>query len=168
MAKILTDLEIIDIVARAPREFEDAEQYERFVADIARVVTDHFGGAVGTVERVAPGFFTDPQHDDGPAPKQHLVATSPSCEPTVSVAIHPDESVPAGGGIWIGYDPDADSEFNTSGQEDPGGGALELTEAGPGIFVAENIYKGPDDFFASDPAAAYEQAEGAAPEETRP
>lgn len=37
---------------------------------------------------------------------------------------------------------------------------LELTEEGKGIFVAENIYEGTDDFFAAESSAAYEYDDG--------
>src|SRR5687768_1218635 len=100
MAKILTELEIIDIIARAPEEIDDARQYERFVEALARAVTDQFGGALGTVEYVGPEHF-DPA-------RQKLRAYTPKSAPRVSVAVHHDDSVPGGGGIWKGYDPAGD------------------------------------------------------------
>lgn len=38
--------------------------------------------------------------------------------------------------------------------------ALELTEEGKGVFVAEKIYEGEDDFFSSNASAAYEYDDG--------
>lgn len=38
--------------------------------------------------------------------------------------------------------------------------ARKLTEETKGMFVAENIYEGEDDFFSSDASAAYEYNDG--------
>lgn len=92
MAKILTDKELLDIVRRAIEhdDIDDRDQYSAFISRLAEVVVDHFGGEVG-------GVSFDPDDDLG-----------------TTVAIHWDDSVPEGGGIYALYDTEADF-----GPEDP-------------------------------------------------
>ena len=47
--KILTDLEVIDIIKRAPDEIECADAYQYFLEDLAALVAKHFGGEVDMV-----------------------------------------------------------------------------------------------------------------------
>ncbi len=86
MAKILTDTELLHIVTMCITggEIDDRDQYRAFLTDLTRVVTDHFGGRLGSV--CAPDDICD----------------------YWSVAIHQDENVPAGGGIYKHYDQDVD------------------------------------------------------------
>jgi hypothetical protein len=44
--KLLTDLELVDIIRRAPDEIECADAYRHFMEDLAELVTTHFGGDV--------------------------------------------------------------------------------------------------------------------------
>ena len=83
MAKILTGRELADIVVRAtdPKnpEIDDRDQYEKFVKDLAVLVTDHFGGRIGRVD------WEDELGD-------------------MLVAISKDENVPEDGGVYQKYD----------------------------------------------------------------
>jgi len=85
MAKILTDAELLHIVTTCivGGEIDDRDQYMRFLEDLAQVVTSHFGGRLGTVS--PPGYAL-----------------------SWTVAIHRDENVPEGGGIYKHYDQDVD------------------------------------------------------------
>ena len=84
MAKILTDQELGEIVWKATHDMEVidcADSYEHFLEDLADLICDHFGGVPG---KVSP----------------------PDDELSWTVGIHVNECVPAGGGIFKGYDTD--------------------------------------------------------------
>lgn len=52
MAKILTDVEMSDIVVNActkPEIVDCADSYKHFLEDLAILITNHFGGDVGNV-----------------------------------------------------------------------------------------------------------------------
>ena len=52
MAKILTDMEMADIVRRAVEDktlIEDADSYRHFLEDLGELICTHFGGERGTV-----------------------------------------------------------------------------------------------------------------------
>lgn len=49
MAKVLTDLEMIDIVKRAPNEIDCADAYRHFLEDLTELIINHFGADVGEV-----------------------------------------------------------------------------------------------------------------------
>ena len=86
MAKIITDVELVDIVNRVVLDefiIDDAGTYAQFLRDLAGLLTDYLGGIVGGV-----GSPTD---TGGPG----LGWT---------VAIHYNESIPADGGVWKNYD----------------------------------------------------------------
>jgi hypothetical protein len=85
MAKILTDDELLEIITKTVKgaEIDDRDQHRRFLEDLARVVTAHFGGDPGSVR----------------GPEYPLSWT---------VAIHWNDSVPEDGGVYRDYDLDAD------------------------------------------------------------
>ncbi len=83
MAKILTVPELAEIVGKAPSEIDDKDQYLKFAADLAALVTDHFGGHFGT-----PCYVEEMRE--------------------VTVAITKDENIPEGGGIYVKYDPEGE------------------------------------------------------------
>ena len=80
MAKVLTDLELIDIVRRAPDEFDDSDNYRLFLDGLADLVCEHFGGSHGAPSRYA---------DD---------------ELGWTVAITNDGYIPENGGVYAKYD----------------------------------------------------------------
>lgn len=84
MSKILTVAELDCIISNnlLQPEIDDQGQYEQFVLDLARVVTKHFGGKVGSVHK--------------PGPDTHLY----------SVGILLDRHVPSDGGVYKRYDRD--------------------------------------------------------------
>lgn len=85
MSKMLKDTELLDIIRRVIEGNElDADDYEDFLRRTAEVVTEFFGGDVGSIS-------TDPYDGLG-----HVVA------------IRWNDSVPANSGIYAEYDPDAD------------------------------------------------------------
>jgi len=93
MAKILTDIELLTILSRAITdhgEIDEADTYKHFLEDLADVVTEYFGGTLGTVA------FDD---DEG----------------TWFIAIHGDENVPENGGIYRDFDPDGEL-FDEAGE----------------------------------------------------
>ncbi len=84
MAKILTDIELVDIIRRATADdamIDCADSYEHFLRDLAQLVCDYFGGQVGSIECPGDGL-------------------------PWTVEIHIDENVPADGGAFSAYDPD--------------------------------------------------------------
>jgi len=94
MAKVLTDAELADVIARAVQGglIEEAAAYEHFLQDLGELVSSHFGGMRGSVGR-----------SDGDFPW--------------SCAFHIDESVPDDGGVYAAYDQDvtwADGEEATN------------------------------------------------------
>jgi len=86
MAKQITARELAEIVTAMliGTEIDDADQFGRFMQDIAQVVCDHCGG---TTETPASCM------DDG-SPDDWMVS------------IHADENLPADGGVWKKYDTD--------------------------------------------------------------
>ncbi|GEM_PF-4859248 len=82
MAKILRDVEMFDIIRRAPREIDDSLKYQRFLEDLGTLIAEHFGGRRGTVNN-------DPGDGLG-----------------YTCGFHIDESVPADGGVYRRYDRD--------------------------------------------------------------
>lgn len=84
MAKILTDLELADIVRRAPDEFDDSGNYRLFLSGLADLICEHFGGTHGVPVHAA---------DD---------------ELGWTVAITDDGNIPENGGVYARYDGDGD------------------------------------------------------------
>jgi hypothetical protein len=85
MAKILKDEELGEIVAKITRDdllIDDVDQYKAFLEDLADLVARHCGGTTGTASYGDDLGWT--------------------------VAIHHDESVPHGGGVYAEYDKDED------------------------------------------------------------
>jgi len=82
MAKILTDKELLEIVRLTIEEHELDEMavYEGFLRGLASLITDFYGGEVGSV-----GY--DPCDELG-----H------------TVAFHGNDSVPEGGGVYARFD----------------------------------------------------------------
>lgn len=85
MSKIPTDKELADIAVRATTDdgiIDCSDQYARFLYDLGRVITDHFGGE--------PGVVTVPTDD--------------LSEWTLGVSLN--DSVPSDGGVYALYDTD--------------------------------------------------------------
>ena len=84
MAKVLTDVEMLDIIFGAIKtpEIDDADVYGAFLGDLAKLICDYFGGD--------PGFV-------GYDPNDGLGWT---------VNFRVNENVPADGGVFAKYDPD--------------------------------------------------------------
>ena len=80
MAKIVTDKELLEIVGRIinGNEIDDQDTYFRFIESLASVICEYCGGTPGH-----SGYDED---------------VGGYC-----IAIHPDENIPAGGGIWHEY-----------------------------------------------------------------
>lgn len=84
MPKIIKDKELLQIVTKSITDqycIDDCEQYEEFLADLAGVVTKHFGGYP-----VSSSYRDD---DIGYV---------------VTIAVN--DSVPEDGGIYAAFDPD--------------------------------------------------------------
>ena len=84
MSKVLTDKELAEIVTRLVGDdgHDEFDAYEKFLGDLAELVTNHCGGYHFTTQ-------FDPNDDLG-----------------WTVSIKPDENVPEDGGIYKDYDPD--------------------------------------------------------------
>ena len=85
MAKILTDVEMGDIIHRALNnlsEIDDSDQYQYFLEGLGELICEHFGGDPGVVG-----------HDefDGLG---------------WTIGFHINENVPADGGVFSEYDKD--------------------------------------------------------------
>ena len=80
--KQLTDTEMVEIVASASSEIDDADQYARFLEDLGGLIADNFGGDRGKVE----------------------VPDDALNEWTCS--FHHNEGVPPDGGVFQQYDTD--------------------------------------------------------------
>lgn len=83
MAKILLDTEMAEIIYRSVHEdlIDDGDQYSRFLADLAGLICDHFGGV--------PGGVGEPDSDLG-----------------WTVGFHWNECLPDDGGVFKDYDTD--------------------------------------------------------------
>ncbi|MDP2759924.1 MAG: hypothetical protein Q8O64_05890 [Sideroxyarcus sp.] len=81
MAKIIIKDELAQIVTKllTTSEIDDAVQFSRFMTDMAKVVADHCGG------EVSPATYFDG---------------------VWAVAVEPNDSLPADGGVWKDYDTD--------------------------------------------------------------
>lgn len=85
MAKILTDKELGEIIyltTHDPAIIDDRDSYEHFLEDLGTLITDHFGGERGGVDKI------------------------PLDELNYTVAFHVNECVPSDGGIYKDYDTD--------------------------------------------------------------
>jgi len=95
MAKILLDRELLDITKRVieNQEIDDTDQHIVFMDGLARLICEHFGGQVGAVH--------SPLLDE---PVNEVDASR------WAVAIHFDDNVPDGGGIYKEFDTDVSIE----------------------------------------------------------
>lgn len=80
MAKILTGREVCQIVLNAPDLIDDGDQYEKFITELAVLITEHFGGSVGLVQYVEENIND------------------------ITVAIRRDDNVPSDGGVYKDFD----------------------------------------------------------------
>jgi len=82
MAKILKDTEVLEALNILRDDIDGIDQYEKFLHDLATVLTDHAGGEVGT-------------------------ASYDECDGLGwTVAIQPNDSLPSDGGVFKHFDPD--------------------------------------------------------------
>lgn len=84
MAKILTDIEMAEIIHNAVRDFsliDDSDQYRHFLEDLGDLISNHFGGIRRSV---------------------HLPAGTLSW----TVGFEVNDSVPGDGGVFQNYDKD--------------------------------------------------------------
>lgn len=82
MSKILTDMEMADIIHRAitdPWIIDDQDLYIRFLNDLGTLIADYFGGECGTTDSSESEYYT---------------------------AFHINENVPVDGGVYSKYDKD--------------------------------------------------------------
>jgi len=84
MAKILTDMEMAEIIHKAvhdPEEIDCADSYRYFLEGLAALICEHFGGTPGEV-------------------------AEPDNELSWSVGFHINDCVPEDGGVFARYDRD--------------------------------------------------------------
>ena len=95
MAKILTDVEMAEIIHKAvsdPGLIDCSDSYSLFLEDLGTLIADHFGGERGNIGH--------PDFTDGWG---NLV---PAKELGWTCGFHIDESVPDDGGVYKDYDTD--------------------------------------------------------------
>lgn len=94
MSKVLTDLEALEIIAKAVTgdAIDDYHQYEKFLEDLGNLMADHFGGALLSV--------------DGPMDADSDNLSESRCLLSFSW----DENVPDDGGVYKDYDTDVTVE----------------------------------------------------------
>jgi len=95
MSKVLTDLEVLEIIESAIKgnEIDDGEHYMGFLADLGHLIAEHFGGYLGCV--------SEPLTDN---------ETFGDASNRYCIHFQWDECVPEDGGVFMKYDADVTLE----------------------------------------------------------